>query len=147
MRSVKYQADEVMKSIQACAMTDVSFTCNMWSSVANNQYLIIILHWLDEKWDMQTIILGTMEFNVQHTKHNISKAMLKLRHKFDRFPRPELIEDMPEFTASDWRESQNLGLEFMSSLDCYGIEDALDRVSITIYCGVNVSASVELTES
>ena len=69
MRSVEDQANEVVKSIwstmsQACAMTDISFTCDMWSSIANDQYLIVTLHWLDEKWDMQTIVLGTMEFNV-----------------------------------------------------------------------------------
>ena len=79
MRSVEDQADEVVKSIrstmsQACVVTDVSFTCNMWSSIATDQFLTITLHWLDEKWDMQTIILGTMEFNVRHTKHNISKS-------------------------------------------------------------------------
>ena len=56
----------------------------MWSSVANDQYLTVTLHWLDEEWEMQTIILGTMEFNVRHTKHNISKAMdmlLSMREK------------------------------------------------------------------
>ena len=115
MRSVEDQADEVVKSIrstmsQACAVTDVAFTCDMWSSVGNDQYLTVILHWLDEEWDMQTIILGTMEFNVRHTKHNISKAMLKVRSKFVTFPRAELIEGILEFTASNWRESQHLGL-------------------------------------
>ena len=40
-RSVEEQADEVVKSIrctmsQACAETDVSFTCNTWSSVASD---------------------------------------------------------------------------------------------------------------
>ena len=106
MRSVEDQADEVVKSIrstmsQACAMTDVSFTCDMSSSIANDQYLTVTLHWLDEKWDMQTIILCTMEFNVRHTKHNISKAMLKVRSKFRIFPHAKLIEDMPQFMASD----------------------------------------------
>ena len=91
MRSVEDQADEVVKSIrstmsQARAVTNVLFTCNMWPSVANDQYLTVILHWLDEKWDMQTIILGTMEFNGRQTKHNISKAMLKVRSKFGIFP-------------------------------------------------------------
>ena len=85
-----------------------------------------------------------MEFNVRHTKHNISKAMLKVRSKFGIFPRAELIEDIPQFTESDWRESQNLGFEFMSGLDCYGAENALDRPSITTDCGANVSAGVEL---
>ena len=58
MRSVEDQADEVVKSIrstmsQACAVIDVLFTCDMWSSIANDQYLTVTLHWLDEKWDMQ----------------------------------------------------------------------------------------------
>ena len=86
---------------QACAVTNVLFTCDMRSSVANDQYLTVTLHWLDEEWEMQIIILGTMEFNVRHTKHNISKAMLKVRSKFGIFPRAELIEDILEFTASD----------------------------------------------
>ena len=32
----------------------------------------------------------------------------------------------------------------MSGLDCYGAENALDRPSITMDCGANVSAGVEL---
>ena len=69
---------------------------------------------------------------------------MKVRSKFGIFPHAELIEDIPEFMASDWRESQNLGFEFMSGLDCYGPENALDRPSITTDCGANVSAGVEL---
>ena len=127
MRSVEDQADEVVKSLrstmlQACVVIDVLFTCDMWSSIANDQYLTVTLHWPHEKWEMQSIILGTMEFNVRHTKHNISKAALKVRSKCGICPRAKLIEDIPEFTASDWRESQNLGFEFMSGLDCYGAE-------------------------
>ena len=70
--------------------------------------------------------------------------MLKVRSKFDIFPRAELMEDIAEFTASDWGESQNLGFDFMSGSDCYGAENALDRPSITTDCGANVSAGVEL---
>ena len=77
MRSVEDQADEVVKSIwstmpQAYAVTNILFTCDMWSAIANDQYLTVTLHWPDEKWDMQTIIFGMMEFNVRHTNHNIS---------------------------------------------------------------------------
>ena len=66
----------------------------MWCSVVNDQYLTITLHWVDEKWDVQTIILGTMVFNLQHTKNNISKVMLKVRSKFDIFSRAEFIEEI-----------------------------------------------------
>ena len=45
---------------------------------------------------------------------------------------------------SDWRESQNLGFDFMSGLNCYEVENALDRPSMTTDCGANVSAGVEL---
>ena len=69
---------------------------------------------------------------------------MKVRSKFGIFPRAELIEDIPQFTESDWRESQNLGFEFMIGLDCYGADNALDRSSITTDCGANVSAVVEL---
>ena len=41
---------------------------------------------------MQTIILGMTAFNVQHTKNNISKAMLKMSSKFGIIPRAEFIE-------------------------------------------------------
>ena len=73
--------------------------------------------------------------------------MLKVRSKFGIFPRAELIEDIAEFTASDWRESQNLGFDFMSGSHCYGAENALVRPSITTDCGANVSAGVELKNS
>ena len=64
----------------------------MWSSLVNVWYLTATFHWLDGKWDMQTIILGTMSSNVQHTKSNIFKAMLKVRSKFDIFSSAEFIE-------------------------------------------------------
>ena len=70
--------------------------------------------------------------------------MLKMRSKFGIFPRAKLIEDIPKFTASDWRESQNLGFDFMSGSNYCGAENALDRPSITTDCGANVSAGVEL---
>ena len=70
--------------------------------------------------------------------------MLNMRPKFGIFPYAEFIEDIPQFTKSDWRESQNLRFEFMSGLDCYGVENALDRPSITTDCGANVSPSMEL---
>ena len=60
MKLVEDQVDEVVKSIRSI----MSQACDMWSSIANDQYLTMTLHRLDEKWDMQTIILGTMEFNV-----------------------------------------------------------------------------------
>ena len=97
MRSVEEHADQTVKSIR-CTIpqdplkTDVSLTCDMWSSIVNVWFLIATLHWLDEKWDMQTIILGTMKSNVEHTKNNISKAMLKVRSKFDIFSSAEFIE-------------------------------------------------------
>ena len=115
MMSVVEPADEVMKSIQ-CTMsqafpeTDILFACDMWSCVASDWYLTVTLHWLDEKWAMQTIIQGTVAFSVYHTKHIISKAMLKVRSKLGIFPRAEFIEEIPQFTASDSREPQNLGL-------------------------------------
>ena len=54
MRSVEDQADEVVKSIRntmslACIVTGIWFTCDMWSSVANDQYLTVILHWLERE--------------------------------------------------------------------------------------------------
>ena len=38
---------------------------------------IVKLHWVDEKCNMQTTVLDTIAFNVQHTKCNISKAIWK----------------------------------------------------------------------
>ena len=61
--------------------------------------------------------------------------MLKVRSKFGIFPSAELIEGIPQFMKSDWREFQNLGFEFMSGLDCYGAESALDRPPTTTDCG------------
>ena len=58
------------------------------------------LHWIDEKWDMQTIIPGTMASNIEDTKRNIPKDMLKVRSKLGIF-QLESIGGIPQFTASD----------------------------------------------
>ena len=81
---------------------------------------------------------------MQYSKRNISKAMLKVRSNFGIFPCAEFIEEIPELTASDWREPQNLGFEFMSLLHYYGMENALFISSIITDYGANVSAAVEL---
>ena len=60
---------------------------------------------------------------------------MKVRSKFGIFRRAKFIAKILEFTASDWRESQNLEFEFMSGSDCYDAEKALDRPPITTDCG------------
>ena len=58
-------------------------------------------------------------------------------------PHAELIDDIPRFVANDWRDSQDLGFEFMSRLEFYSTQNALGRPSITMNCWANVSAGVE----
>ena len=65
---------------------------DMWSSIAKDNYLIVILHWLDENQVMQTIVWGTMAFNGHHVKRSISKAMFNLLSKLGMFACAELIE-------------------------------------------------------
>ena len=55
----------------------------------------MVLHRFDEKSDMQTMILGTIGFDVQYTKGNISKAMLKVGSIFGIFPLGKFIEEIP----------------------------------------------------
>ena len=73
---------------------------------------------------MHTIILGMIEFNVQHTRRKIFKAILKVRSMFGIFRQAGFIEEIPQFISGDWRESQNFAFEFMSGSDCYGVENA-----------------------
>ena len=95
---------------------------------------------------MHTISLVTIAFNVQHTKCNMSKTMLKVRFKFGVFPCLEFIEKIPHFIASEWSESQNLGFEFMRGFNYYCVGNALGRYSIRTHYGTNVRGGVGLKE-
>ena len=98
---------------------------------------------------MQTIILGMMAFNVQHTKRKISKAMLKVRSKFGIFPGAEFIEEMPQFTTSDWGES--LRIWGWNSWAVWIVMGHEERIRLVLHynsiVGANVSVVVKLKES
>ena len=56
----------------------------------------------------------------------------------------KLAAEILELTIRDWRQSQNLALKFMRGLDCYGVDNPVERLAITTDCGANVRGSVEL---
>ena len=57
---------------------------------------------------MQTIPIEKIVLSIHHTKHSISKAILKVGLKFGVFPLAILVMEIPELKASDRGDSCNI---------------------------------------
>ena len=66
--------------------TEVAFTADCWSSVANDAFATTSLHWIDRRWRMHWRILGTQSFPQRHTAKAISRLLYRQRLKLGIIP-------------------------------------------------------------
>ena len=63
-----HQYLETLKTITACA-----FSCNGWTSVSNDQFLTLSIHWISSNdCSLHTCVLKTSVYNDRHTSENIA---------------------------------------------------------------------------
>ena len=56
-------------------ITFYSATADMWSSVSSDPYMSYTIHFVTEKWELQSIALSTLFFPEDHNGENISDAI------------------------------------------------------------------------
>ena len=53
-------------------------TADVWMSIPTNSYLTVTAHYLDNKWTMNSIVLGTLPLLETHTGANLAEWIRNL---------------------------------------------------------------------
>jgi len=60
-----------------------ALTTDTWSSCTNLSYLSVTLHWIDNNWKMQRILLDIIPLHERHTGKNLAAAFLETIEYYD----------------------------------------------------------------
>src|SRR6266542_6088700 len=58
--------------------TKVSLTANVWTSITNQAYLGVTVHYIDDEWNMQHYLLDLIHFEYHHTGTRTKEKLLQL---------------------------------------------------------------------
>ncbi|CAG8475158.1 15601_t:CDS:2, partial [Cetraspora pellucida] len=61
----------------------VSITTDAWSSCTNQAFLSVTLHWIDDQWQMQRILLDFIPLHERHTDDEKARASMCLKTWYD----------------------------------------------------------------
>ena len=53
----------------------VAITADIWTSIATDSYLTVIIYYLNEKWEMKSIVSGTLPLLESHTADNLADQL------------------------------------------------------------------------
>ena len=76
-------AKEKLKRILAENKTKYSLTTDIWTSFANDAYISLTIHFIDECWEMKSYTLATYSFPEQHTGDNIVEKLKEVLSEYD----------------------------------------------------------------
>ena len=68
-------AKEKLKRVLAENTTKYSMTTDIWTSFANEAYISLTVHFIDDCWEMKSYTLATYSFPEQHTGDNIVEKL------------------------------------------------------------------------
>ena len=66
---------EKLKRVLAENTTKYSMTTDIWTSFANEAYISLTVHFIDDCWEMKSYTLATYSFPEQHTGDNIVEKL------------------------------------------------------------------------
>ena len=55
-----------------------SFTTDLWTSAVGDKFLTVTLHFLNKKWQMQMVSLGTIFFPGDHDSHVMADKLCEV---------------------------------------------------------------------
>ena len=59
-------------------LTKVSLTTDVWTSITNQAYLGVTIHYIDDKWNMRHFLLDLIHFEHHHTGVRTKEKLLQL---------------------------------------------------------------------
>lgn len=82
LKNVYDKGYESLKELFSTCTFSVSVTSDIWSSRAKEDYLSVVVHFIDDDWQMQKRVLGLRLIDVSHTGENIAE---RIREVIDEF--------------------------------------------------------------
>ena len=76
-------AKEKLRKILAENNTKHSLTTDIWTSFANDAYISLTTHFIDDCWQMKSYTLTTYSFPEQHTGDNIVEKLKEVVREYD----------------------------------------------------------------
>jgi len=59
-------------------LTKVSLTTDVWTSITNQAYLGVTIHYIDDEWNMRYFLLDLIHFEHHHTGIRTKEKLLQL---------------------------------------------------------------------
>ena len=78
-------AKEKLKRILAenSIKTKYSLTTDIWTSFANDAYISLMVHYIDDCWKMRSYTMATYSFLEQHTRDNIMEKLKEVVSEYE----------------------------------------------------------------
>ena len=75
------QVEEIKKEISQ--VSHVALTSDLWTSRTTESYITITCHFLTATWELKSLVLETLKFDLSHTAEHIADALLKVAENWD----------------------------------------------------------------
>ena len=75
------KVEEIKKEISQ--VSHVALTSDLWTSRTTESYMTITCHFLSPTWELKSLVLETLKFNLSHTAEHIADALLKVSENWD----------------------------------------------------------------
>ena len=63
-----------------------ALTSDFWSSIVKDAYMTVTLHWVNNDFQLEHVVLGTPKVPEKHDAGNITARIRELLHEFDLTP-------------------------------------------------------------
>ncbi|BAH93922.1 Os07g0469700 [Oryza sativa Japonica Group] len=111
LKNVYDKGYESLKELFSTCTFSVSVTSDIWSSRAKEDYLSVVIHFIDDDWQMQKRVLGLRLIDVSHTGENIAE---RIREVIDEFNLADKIFAVTMDNAS----ANSRAMEILQPLFC-----------------------------
>ena len=75
------KVEEMKKEISQ--VSHVALTNDLWTSRTTESYITITCHFLSATWQLRSLVLETLKFNLSHTAEHIADALLEVAETWD----------------------------------------------------------------
>ncbi|BAF17993.1 Os05g0521800 [Oryza sativa Japonica Group] len=83
LENVYHKEATALKELFSTCTFSVSVTSDIWSSGAREDYLSVVVHFVDDDWQLQKRVLGLRLIDVSHTGENIAERIREVINEFN----------------------------------------------------------------
>lgn len=71
--------------------TDITLTTDTWTSMATESYMSITAHFIDENWEMHSILVDCFKFGERHTSENLKMEIIRVLTEWEILDKVQTI--------------------------------------------------------